>query len=55
MYLVCFAVRMRGEEGEEEGVVVAVAAIHCKEVYQAREVVLVGKIHVYSLSLLPFE
>ena len=44
-----------GEEGEEEGTVVAAVAIHCKEVYQAREVALVVKMHIYSLSLLPFE
>ena len=53
MYLVCF---QSGGGGGGGGVaVVAAAPVHCLEIHWARKVALVGKIHMYSLSLLPFE
>ena len=51
MFLVCF---QSGGGGGAAAVAVAVAICH-PQIHQAREVVLVGKIHMYSLSLLPFE
>ena len=41
--------------GREQGAVAAEVAVHSQKKYRVGEVVLVGKIHVYSLSLLPLE
>ena len=52
MYLVCF---QSGGGGEMAAVVVEAVTLHCLKIYQERKAALVGKIHVYCLSLLPFE
>ena len=51
VFFVCF---QSGGGRREQGVAAAVEAAICdQEKYRAGEVALVGKIHVYSLSLLP--
>ena len=53
MHMVCF--QSGGGEGEKMVAEAEVATSHLPKIYRERKVVLVGKIHVYSLSLLPFE
>ena len=53
MYLVCF--QSGGGSGEKMAAEVEVAALRHPKINRERKVALVGKIHVYSLSLLPFE